>query len=533
MPRVDREAEDDTSGWTPSAREAWDKHPDAHVMFHGRRWGERHPDDCVRGVVRQARDWGLSFDDVKSMATFTDGFNAKLYRGAHIKILRKCWDEWDQSEVDPREASGERVNPWRYDDEADDDDEIQEAGQSPEWPAPLPIAAMPGLVGEFIAVVRQHTEADDAALLFQFLTSFGSAIGCTPYYRVEATHHRGRLFTLLVGETAKGRKGTSWDRVYELFERVAPDWARERIATGLSSGEGLIHAVRDPVSDGDKIIDQGVMDKRLLVISSEFGGALRVMARVGNTLSQVCRDAWDRGNLRTLTKNSPMTATGAHISQIGHTTLDELRRYLDATETANGFANRYLFCCVRRARLLPDGGGEVDYRSIYKQLANAIDKARKVGEVRKDNAATELWHAVYPKLSEARRGMLGAVTARAEAQVVRLALIYALLDGSDVIRLPHLEAALACWSYADQSAKFIFGDATGDPVADSILAALRQRPGGMTRADINELFSGHKSANKLAAALQVLHTHGLVTFITQHTGGRPVTVWHATHRHAE
>jgi hypothetical protein len=74
--------------------------------------------------------------------------------------------------------------------------------------------------------------------------------------------------------------------------------------------------------------------------------------------------------------------------------------------------------------------------------------------------------------------LLGAICGRAEAQTVRLALIYAVLDGSDgVIKLPHLKAALALWRYYEASVLYVFGDSLGDPIADTILAALRNNPG--------------------------------------------------------
>jgi len=71
------------------------------------------------------------------------------------------------------------------------------------------------------------------------------------------------------------------------------------------------------------------------------------------------RSAWDTGMLATLTKNDAVTATGAHISVIGHITADELRAELTATDSANGFANRFLFLAVRRSKALPFGGGPI------------------------------------------------------------------------------------------------------------------------------------------------------------------------------
>jgi hypothetical protein len=88
------------------------------------------------------------------------------------------------------------------------------------------------------------------------------------------------------------------------------------------------------------VVDHGVSDKRLMVLEAEFASSLRVLGRDGNTLTAIIRQAWDPGDLRGLTKNSPAEATGAHISIIAHITRDELPRYLDSTESGNGFGNR-------------------------------------------------------------------------------------------------------------------------------------------------------------------------------------------------
>jgi hypothetical protein len=314
--------------------------------------------------------------------------------------------------------------------------------------------------------------------------------------------------------------------------------------SGLSSGEGLIWEVRDPIEKQEPlkekgrvvgyntvVADQGVSDKRLLVAESEFASVLRIVGRDGNTLSGIIRQAWDTGMLRTLVKNSPARATDAHISIIGHVTKAELLRYLDRTDLVNGFANRFLWVCVRRARVLPFGGrlASVDFAPFIRQLKEAVDFARKLGEtaVSWDPEARMLWHEVYEDLSEGRPGLLGAVLSRAEAQVLRLALIYALLDQSHEIRRVHLEAALGLWRYCEASARYIFGDAVGDPVADEILTALRARAGGLTRSEIRDLFGRHRKSDEIGRALGVLLEHGLARFEPEDTGGRPAERWYA------
>ena len=92
---------------------------------------------------------------------------------------------------------------------------------------------------------------------------------------------------------------------------------------------------------------------------------------------------------------------------------------------------------------------------------------------------------------------------------MRLALIYALLDRSPLIRCVHLNAALAVWAYAYNSAKSIFGLKTGDPVADKILETLQKQDQGLTVTNLHRLFSNNLKGNRLAEALRNLEKEGL------------------------
>ncbi len=399
-----------------------------------------------------------------------------------------------------------------------------------EWPEPPSREAYHGLAGDIVRAIEPHTEADPIALLAHILIGFGSIIGHVTHYLVEDTAHYANEFAVLVGRSAKGRKGTSENRIRRILRAVDPEWDETRIVSGLSSGEGLIEAVRDASEKRDKDgcpLDAGVIDKRLLVIEPEYAAALRVLEREGNRLSPVIRCAWENGNLQTLTKN-PTRATGAHVAIVGHITADELRRYLGRTELGNGFANRFLFLCVRRARLLPHGGGSPDLGALVRRLQDAVDHGRHVGAIAMDPAAREAWAAVYPELSRERDGLAGHVTGRAEAHVVRLAMLYALLDGAGLIGTPHLEAALALWGYAERSATYIWGESTGDPLADEILRGLRERGvAGMTRTEIRDHLGRHKAGGDIDGALDRLRRRGLARCEEIQTRGRPAAHWFA------
>jgi hypothetical protein len=397
---------------------------------------------------------------------------------------------------------------------------------SAKWPDPLAEEAFHGIAGNYVRLVEPASEADPAALLLQFLVMAGNVIGHRPAYCVEATRHHLNLFAVLVGLTSKARKGTSWGLVKRVFGAVAQDWATECLATGLSSGEGLIEKVRDPDEKGEN----GVHDKRLMVNQGEFSSVLRSMDRSGNTLSMVLRDAWDDEMLSTMTrKNNALRATDAHISLIGHITRDELRATLSETDKANGFANRILWICVGRSKELPDSV-DVDEKAllpIMRQVANVLQFAQNVTRIQRDEDAKAVWRAVYHDLSEGHPGMFGAVTSRGEAQVVRLSSLYAVLDKSAVIQAEHMQAALAVWQYCEDSARYIFGQQLGDPVADAIVAAIKESATGLTRTEMSFLFGKNKSSERIEQALTLLQEHGRIARRTEKTEGRSREVWFA------
>jgi hypothetical protein len=422
-------------------------------------------------------------------------------------------------------------------DTPEDDHALNTFFASAPWPEIAP-QAFHGLAGEIVRTIEPYTEADPVAILLQFLTMVGNLVGRTPYFPAEADWHYLNLFVCLVGETSKGRKGVSAGYPKRLLETVDDVWAKNRIMSGLSSGEGLIWYVRDPSykqgKDGaEECTDEGEQDKRLLVLEPEFARVLRVLARDGNTLSAVMRHAWDDGTLQTMVSGrrvAPVRATGAHVSIIGHITVDELRRNLTETETSNGFANRFLWCCVRRSKLLPEGGmyPQEALTPLAHQLKTAVIAARKTGRMQRDDLARARWAAIYEELSEGKPGLVGHVTARAEAQVLRLSCLYALLDQSPIVQVSHLHAALALWKYAEASAAYSFGDALGDALPDEILHMLRAvAPEGMTRTDIYNAFGRNKKSTTIQQALAGLWRHQLVTYTKEATEGRPIERWYA------
>jgi hypothetical protein len=167
------------------------------------------------------------------------------------------------------------------------------------------------------------------------------------------------------------------------------------------------------------------------------------------------------------------------------------------------------------------------YATIH-PLLQIIDASRI--QLRFDDGAARRWPAEYHYLTREQVGLLGAVLARAEAQVLRIAVTYALLDGATLISAEHLSAALAVWRYAESSARYIFGDALGDDTADTILSFLRSnRPNGVTRTEVSKLFGRNKDSAEIERALRVLADTSLARSLREEpeAGGRPTERWQA------
>jgi hypothetical protein len=386
----------------------------------------------------------------------------------------------------------------------------------------LPVAALHGYAGLAVRTIAPHTEAHPAAILLQLLAAFGNLVGRGPHCLVDATRHGLNLFLVLVGDSSKARKGTSWSQIARLLAEVDQPWLTTRVTSARLTASGLVHALRD---------QQPPTDRRLLALAEEFAFVLRALKSGKGHLSPLLRSAWDSGHLPTLNMHQPIQATRTHFSLIAHITQRELTANLQPTEAHNGFANRCLWAWVQRSNCLPNGGDLTanDLSPVARELRCALDWATSTPEIlfRRDAAAAELWKDCYPSLSQLRPGMRGAATSRAEAQVLRLSAIYAALDCSSVIALPHLEAALAVWDYCYSSASLLFGMSTGDPVADRIREAVEASGRGLSKSQILRLFHGHIETGRIDAALETLVALGALDNQSQPTGGRPSTRWAA------
>ena len=428
------------------------------------------------------------------------------------------------------------------------------------FPDPMAAAAFAGPIGDTMLALETQVETCREALLAETLIFLGNALGRTAHMRVARTSHYPNEYVVLVGQSSRARKGTVRDVAADLVGYADPAWAERGVIGGATSGEGIIAAVRDPTSkrrratkkekddddfaglvDPDGFIveelDPGVGDKRVIFDEAELSSVFKVATREGNTLSERFRKFYDKGSDQIVNKNTPMKATNAHVSINGHITREELRARLTELDSANGWANRFAYFATRRVRRLPGHViDDFDLAELAQPLGNAVSWAREhEPQLRWDETAWERWCAFYAAVPDDVHGIIGALTARAEAHVLRFAVIYAAADQSLTVRLEHLEAALAVWDYCERSVAWAWEGMTGNQMADRVAGELQRAGGsGLSRTAVRDLFTHSTKADVIDTALRLLRDAGIAITRMVQTGGRPAEWWwHSTFAHHE
>lgn len=372
---------------------------------------------------------------------------------------------------------------------------------SPLTPPQMRPEGFPGLLKEICDSACENSEAHPVAVAVNVLLFFCGMVGRTAFQRIGDAVIHCRLYGIIAGKSGKARKGTSETLVRLLFsivdtklaERLKTD-ARLRIhAGGLSTGEGIAHAIRDAkeADDKGKGGDPGVHDKRLLVLEAEFANMLAHCRREGNTLSATVRNLWDGRDIEPLTKTATTRASRPHVVIGGHITGQELREKATEGDTANGLLNRFMVLFVYRPKLVPlpkpTRAAQVD--RLAQRLTDAVMAATGGNlhgncerEVRLGDDAAEVWCELYPRLTRDREGKIGSLLARTEVYARMLAMVFALLDSRDEIEPCDLFAALAWIDYWAESAAYVFrtGDGEDDQLSEfeaEVLELIRAQPG--------------------------------------------------------
>ena len=390
-------------------------------------------------------------------------------------------------------------------------------------PRPDP-ACLYGLIGDIARAAGATTEASPYATALNALAYIGCCLGRGPYMPVGNTFHHARLFTMHVGRSGRGRKGDAvslLDRVDMALRAAHPEKAPQAHRGGLSSREGLAYLIHDGFKEGKNEVEP-IHDKRLWVRESEFANILHQTKRDGNTLSAALRDCWDGVGIKPATKSNRISASHPHVSLSAAVTTTELLSLIEQRELSNGFANRFMVIFSERTKLepFPKSTPQADVDALAVRLAEVLKFAQAERWVDRDHMQVSLspdaakdYGALY--LGELNRYDYGPLVTglleRRAPVLLRIAMIFALTDRTQIVERTHLSAALAWVHYWTDSVRFIFSSGAQEraqaEVADSAkkiveyLAVCGRQP----RTKINvDCFHGKLSRDRLDEAIDEL-----------------------------
>lgn len=326
--------------------------------------------------------------------------------------------------------------------------------------------AFHGPVGELVRRLEPCVPINILALYCQLLVAIGTIVGRRAVIRYIADEHFPNLFLIMVGETGCG-KGTSWNVINRIAAQIYPEFS-SLVPTDSASAPGLIALVRDPSIksvNGKNVKDDGVTDKRRLVLFEEMETLFTAMNRQGSTLDQTWRLAWAGRTLENNSKN-PERATNPHLSTICHITPEAFRDEIAARgrrSVTNGFINRFLIVPVARVRRIHIGSDLPDVGDLVDRIRNSLQRLCPVQpnpdaqEIRWATEAHQEWEAFCDAIDNEDSFLDGVKSAygRLKPMVMRVGMLLAVIDGESQISLAHLRAAKAlCLHLVDSSRDF-------------------------------------------------------------------------------
>ena len=387
-------------------------------------------------------------------------------------------------------------------------------------------------LGRIAMAMEPTSEADPVGVLGSLVSSASVHVGAGVRIRLGDSTYPVLVWTILCGGTSSGRKGTAAGVAARVFDEADPTFSKDRVLSGVSSGEGLIHAVRDPDDDDDDEGKNELDDKRILVVESEFATVLTRARREGNPLAAILRQAWDGSDLAVMTK-AKLKASRPHIGIVGHISPAEFRAKTSASDLAGGSYNRFLLLHVERSKRLPWGGGARSslVEELGRDLRRRLLDARDVGivDLAQDSVTRRCWESLYYEFTDLEDDEdISQWVARAGPYTMRLAALYAGLDGRWAIGDADLLSAAALVRYSLESIRFVFdaGSAAGGIEAIAEFVG-RAGPEGVLRSAITKAFASRMNAAEVGNYLDQLEGLGALESVRVQPegGGRPGKVY--------
>lgn len=332
--------------------------------------------------------------------------------------------------------------------------------------------ALYGVLGEIARETTKESEANPFAVMANLIVMLGSIIGRKAYIKMDVDKHYPIFFILHVGKASKGKKGLATSITKTLYQKLEEEitFLPKRISGGLSTGEGLVNLIHDGIKNNDpkkkeEWEEPPIEDKRLWIVESEFNNIFTQGQRNGNSLIDTLRILWDGIEIAPLTKTKKIGVKNPHINIMGHITPYELINNLTSNNSANGLASRFLIFYANRGKSvqIPKSDDETINKSKNKlvEIINYVEASDFTKydqiEVTMNEEAISLYKTYYDEIDEQEYSdKLDPMLGRRLATLLRLAMLFALTDKTNIINTDHIHAA-KCWiDYWTSSIGYLF-----------------------------------------------------------------------------
>lgn len=348
-------------------------------------------------------------------------------------------------------------------------------------------------------------------VLATLMTYTSHAMGPNPHVQQGLINHPLIIWSLLIGPTSTGKKGTARHAAATVMEMAAPEMAGEDAGFLLDgipeSGAALVSGLLEmnaPVpiwhrEDGFPV----------LVAEEEWAKAL-LRGRVDKNFSVNLRKLWERKSISSITKkDGRLILKNPHVCITGHATPREFRDSLGAADLAGGTINRFLVFSVFRSKALPFGG-DLDMgriKPLVSQLRKYVEAAQKTHAVKMDAGARKLWETLYTDLEAlaASGEDMEQFTGRTIPHVLRTAGLYALTTpGPPIITANDLNASVALVRYSIESVRHVMQSDIGPDGKSSLAVKIFNvvSSGPIKASELREVIGRHRSKERIDAAVR-------------------------------
>jgi len=189
--------------------------------------------------------------------------------------------------------------------------------------------------------------------------------------------------------------------------------------------------------------------------------------------------------------------------------------------------------------MLPDDSAPDPQKleEIGQKISRAVNDAKNIGVIAWTPEAAIRWRKVYEELCfpDTNDSNLLALLERGAPMVRRIAMIYALLDGTGTVSIKHLDAAVAVWKYAAATWRLIYRevDSRSDLAKAFFKAITEAGKAGCSTSDLRKVAGSnatpkeriHAAIRELAATGSIQSDSIKVLTEAGRSAGRPATVW--------